>query len=258
MDEKLKNAQCFLLDLDGTVYHDDDVIDGAIEAVERMRKRGRVMFLTNNSSLSGADYLAKLTRLGFNPTADEILTAGIAAIEYVKKTYPNGRVYLLGSDSFRDEAEASGLNLVTEKPDVVLVCYDTEATFAKFERACDFVFDGVPYVASHPDVACPKKGGMKPDVGSFVALISTATGVPPAAICGKPYSIMADSVRSRVTLPNDKIAMFGDRLQTDIEFGLANGFTSVLVMTGAATEAEVEAWSRNPDVTLESIADWDK
>ena len=67
MNELLKKTKCFLLDLDGTIYDDDDVIDGAIDAVNRMRKRGKVVFLTNNSSLSVEDYLARLTRIRPDP-----------------------------------------------------------------------------------------------------------------------------------------------------------------------------------------------
>ncbi|MFR6641520.1 MAG: HAD-IIA family hydrolase [Christensenellales bacterium] len=163
-DERIaQKTKCFLLDLDGTIYDDDDVIDGAIDAVNRMRKRGKVVFLTNNSSLSAEDYLARLTRLGFAPTTDEVVTAGTATIEYVRARYgDSARVFALCTDSFRKEAIKSGLNLVDSDPDVAIVCYDTDVTFKKFEKTCDFVFAGVPYVASHPDVACPKKGGMKP------------------------------------------------------------------------------------------------
>ena len=96
MNELLKKTKCFLLDLDGTIYDDDDVIDGAIDAVNRMRKRGKVVFLTNNSSLSAEDYLARLTRLGFAPTPDEVVTAGTATIEYVRARYgDSARVFAL-------------------------------------------------------------------------------------------------------------------------------------------------------------------
>lgn len=258
MNELLKKTKCFLLDLDGTIYDDDDVIDGAIDAVNRMRERGKVVFLTNNSSLSVEDYLARLTRLGFAPTPDEVVTAGTATIEYVRARYgDSARVFALCTDSFRKEAIKSGLNLVDSDPDVAIVCYDTDATFKKFEKTCDFVFDGVPYVASHPDVACPKEGGMKPDVGSFVALIETATGVKPAAICGKPFSPMAEVITSRYGVSPAETAMFGDRMETDIRFGANNGFTSVLVLTGATTRDALSSYDFAPDVILDSVAEWD-
>ena len=257
MARSLKNIKRFLLDLDGTVYHDDDVIDGAIDAVKRMRKQGKVFFLTNNSSLSCADYLSKLSRLGFDPRPDEVITAGTATIEYVRARYNGGRVFAMGTPSFLAEAEKSGLNLVDSDPDVVVVSYDTDVTFKKFEKVCDFVFDGVPYVASHPDVACPKKGGMKPDVGSFVALIETATGVKPEAICGKPFAPMAEVIGKLCNVSPAETAMFGDRMETDIKFGVNNGFVSVAVLTGATTRSSLREYDFAPDVVLDSIAEWD-
>ena len=49
MNEKMSAVKCFLLDMDGTIYLDDQPFEGAVEAVERMKKRGTVLFLTNNS-----------------------------------------------------------------------------------------------------------------------------------------------------------------------------------------------------------------
>ena len=258
MDNPLRKIKRFLLDLDGTVYHDDDVIPGAIDAVNRMRKQGKVFFLTNNSSLSCADYVEKLARLGFDPKPDEVITSGTATICYLRTRYKGGRVFAMGTPSFLAEAKASGINLVETDPDVVAVCYDTDVNFKKFETVCDFVFAGVPYIASHPDVACPKKGGMKPDVGSFIALIETATGVKPEAICGKPYGEMAEVVSSLCAGKPSETAMFGDRMETDIKFGVNNGFVSVAVLTGAATRSSLPGYDFKPTVVLDSIADWDK
>ena len=56
MREILQQVKCFLLDMDGTIYLDNEVIDGAIDAVNRMREKGRVIFLTNNSSSSRDAY----------------------------------------------------------------------------------------------------------------------------------------------------------------------------------------------------------
>lgn len=44
--------------------------------------------------------------------------------------------------------------------------------------------------------------------------------------------------------------MVGDRLSTDIAFGLNNGVLSILVLTGEATLADVEHGSIKPDIIL--------
>lgn len=60
-DMNINDIKCFLLDLDGTVYIDGKLIAGAKQAIERMRKQGRVVFLTNNSSVTKDRYVKSLT-----------------------------------------------------------------------------------------------------------------------------------------------------------------------------------------------------
>lgn len=45
MNKKLEKVKCFLLDMDGTVYLGDNLIDGAVDAVKRMNERCRALFL---------------------------------------------------------------------------------------------------------------------------------------------------------------------------------------------------------------------
>ena len=52
--------------------------------------------------------------------------------------------------------------------------------------------------------------------------------------------------------------MFGDRLATDIKFGINNNFVTTLVLTGEATQSDAEESGLNIDFMLPSICDWDK
>lgn len=77
-------AKLFLLDMDGTFYLDDTLLPGALEFLALCRATGRQFaFLTNNSSKSKADYLAKLTRLGADVTEHDIFTSGDATLLYL-------------------------------------------------------------------------------------------------------------------------------------------------------------------------------
>ena len=63
--DKLRRVRCFLLDMDGTFYLGDRLIDGSLDFLEALRRTGRTArFLTNNSSKSAAVYKQKLTRMG--------------------------------------------------------------------------------------------------------------------------------------------------------------------------------------------------
>ena len=116
----------------------------------------------------------------------------------------------------------------------------------------------MPYITTHADINCPKEGGMKPDVGSFIALIEKSTGVSPLLVCGKPNRPIGESVERLLGLKPEEIAMVGDRLSTDMQFAVNNGFVSVLVLSGETTLEDYNKSGMKLDVILPSIADWDK
>ena len=72
----LKEKKLFLLDMDGTIYLDNDLFDGTMDFLEYVKKIGvRYIFLTNNSSKSVDKYIEKLGKLGIATTADDFLTS---------------------------------------------------------------------------------------------------------------------------------------------------------------------------------------
>ena len=90
MNENLKQAikevEYVLLDMDGTIYLDNDLFDGTLDFLDYVRKiGGRYIFLTNNSSKSVNKYIEKLDSLGIKTTADDFLTSTDATILYLKK-----------------------------------------------------------------------------------------------------------------------------------------------------------------------------
>lgn len=258
MNAKFNEVKCFLLDMDGTIYLDNEVIDGAIDAVNRMREKGRVIFLTNNSSKSKDAYIDRLCALGFNATADEVFTSGNATAEYLNAFYKDKEIFLFGTKSLADEFRLAGIKLTDERPDLIVLAFDITFDYDRLELMCNYIREGVPYIATHPDDNCPTARGYKPDVGSFIALIEKSTGVSPSLICGKPFRPMGESVERLLGLKSEQIAMVGDRLNTDIQFGINNGFVSVLVLTGEGTVEKAKEMGIEPSVILPSIAQWDK
>lgn len=258
MNEKLKDVKCFLLDMDGTVYLGDNVIDGATDAVRRMFAHSRVMFLTNNSSAARADYAVKLSKMGFPVGESDIFTSGNATVEYLNTFYSGKRIFLFGNDKLRREFIDGGITPVEQNPDLIVIGFDTTFTYDRLTETCNFIRAGVPYIATHADINCPTAAGYKPDVGSFIALIEKSTGVSPLLVCGKPNKPIGASIERILGLKPYEIAMVGDRLATDMQFAINNGFVSVLVLTGEATLDDLKATGQKIDVILPSIADWDK
>ena len=110
-------AKLFLLDMDGTFYLDDTLLPGALEFLALCRATGRQFaFLTNNSSKSKADYLAKLTRLGADVTEHDIFTSGDATLLYLAENGFPKDILLIGTPSLGAQFAAEGYTVRAAKP----------------------------------------------------------------------------------------------------------------------------------------------
>lgn len=254
--EQLKKIDCYLFDMDGTIYIERELIDGAKETIDFLREQGKkVIFLTNNSSVSAKYYVNKVNGLGIDCTINEIYTSGNATTEFLNSKYKDKTVYLVGTNELKKEFERANIKLVEENPDIVCLAYDKELTYKKLVKATRYINGGAIYIATHPDINCPAKPFYEPDIGSFMALIEKSTGKKPSTICGKPYAPIAEGIEKRVGMPANKIAMVGDRLMTDIRFGNLNNFTSVLVLSGETNMDMYNSTDIEAKVILNSIFD---
>ena len=127
-----------------------------------------------------------------------------------------------------------------------LVCgLDTELTFQKLEDACILLGRGVDFIAANPDWVCPTSWGYVPDCGSVCEMLFRATGRRPVFI-GKPEPAMPLLAMEKYGYSPAQTALIGDRLYTDIASGVRAGITSVLVLSGEGTMADVEQSPEKP------------
>ena len=91
MDRKqlLDQVTLFVLDMDGTFYLGDRILDGANEFLDQVEKSGKeFIFFTNNSSKSPAIYIEKLKKMNCHIGREQIMTSGDVTISYLKQHYP--------------------------------------------------------------------------------------------------------------------------------------------------------------------------
>ena len=239
--------------MDGTVYIGEKLLPGALEFLNFLDSRGTpYYFLTNNSSRSSKDYLNKLRRIGLPVKEDGIFTSGEATAIYLKKHYPGAKLFVVGTPSLEQEFRLHGLNLVDEEPDCVVLGFDTTLTYEKIWKLCDFIREGYPYIATHPDINCPTENGFMPDIGAVMALVEASTGRRPDVIIGKPYAPIIEAVVKKTGFPRNALAMIGDRLYTDIAMG-ALGITTVLVLSGETSKKEIPGSLFRPDYVFENL-----
>lgn len=253
----LDEIQCFLLDMDGTFYLGNTLIDGAQEFLETLNAQEKqFIFLTNNSSKNSSEYQKKLGNMGCIVEKDRVFTSGEATTLYLKKEKPGASIFLLGTPLLEQEFKEAGFWLVNGtdfRPDYVVLGFDTTLTYEKLWRACDLIREGVPYIATHPDFNCPLEGGkFMPDTGSMIKFIEASTGVVPTVI-GKPNRYIVDTLLEKYGLKKNSVAIVGDRLYTDIKTGENTGITSILVFSGETTEDMYSNSSIRADYTFPSI-----
>lgn len=254
--ERLAGVRCFLLDMDGTFYLGDRLIDGSLEFLDALARTGRTArFLTNNSSKSARVYTEKLARMGVPEVYRDVISSGHAAAHYCMAHFPGKRCYLLGNPMLREEMLSMGLNVVDGECDYVLVAFDTTLDYAKMTRVCDEIRAGKPYIATHPDYNCPTETGFIPDMGAIMAFIEASTGRKADVILGKPYRGIVDEALARTGYQLHEMAMVGDRLYTDVATGVNHGMLGILVLSGEATMEDVKTSEVKPDLIFGRLAD---
>lgn len=253
--ENLKDLRLFLLDMDGTIYLDDQLFDGVTDFLSHVKAiGGKYMFLTNNSSKSVEKYVEKLARLGVASCPEDFLTSTDATVLYLqKKSYQ--KIYALGTASFKEQLRFSGLPVVDQlEDDIDCLCmgFDTELTFQKLEDACILLGKNVDYVATNPDWVCPTWYGYVPDCGSVSEMLFNATGRKPLFI-GKPEPTMALLAMEKTGFAKEQTVLIGDRLYTDIACGVNAGIHTVFVLSGEGTLEDAEKSDKKPEYIYENI-----
>ena len=255
MYSKLKTKKLFLLDMDGTIYLDNDLFDGTLDFLDYVKSiGGRYIFMTNNSSKSVDKYIEKLSGMGIKATADDFLTSTDATILYLnKKSYK--KIYAFGTESFKDQLKKAGFpvtDVLEDDIDCLCMGFDTELTFKKLEDACILLGRGVDYIATNPDWVCPTSYGYVPDCGSVSQMLFNATKRKPYFI-GKPQPDMPLLAKEKTGFSKDEAVVMGDRLYTDIACGVNAGISTCFVLSGEGTMEDVGKSDVKPEFIIGNI-----
>ena len=236
---KLRRIRHLALDMDGTIYMENNIFPFTIPTLDTLKDVGiGHSFLTNNPTRSIEDYIAKLARMGIDCAYEDMYTTPVATIDYIKKAYPEVRkLFMLGTPSMREQFVKAGFTSCeddpADRPDMLIVAFDTTLVYSRLCRAAWWASQGIPYIATNPDWVCPTDAEtILVDCGSLQKCIEAATGRKPDKVMGKPDPTMLDGICDRQGLKPEEIAMVGDRIYTDIEMGRRAGAVSVLVLSG--------------------------
>lgn len=254
MRERLSNVDHFILDMDGTIYLENEVFPFTKSFLKDLKESGKHFSLfTNNSSVKKEDYLKKLSKMGIEIEPDDLLVSTEVALSYFKENYPEKTYYVVGTRKLVESFIDAGLAITDENPDIVVIGFDKEMDYGKIERACRFVRGGSLYFGINPDFNCPVSGGgYIPDCGSIAQMIKASTGRMPEFF-GKPAKASFDYILKKYHLDPEKTAFVGDRIYTDIAIANDTPALSVLVLSGEAAEEDLEAYDFRPDLIVRDL-----
>ncbi len=244
-------------DLDGVLYRGKRPIDAAIEAVHVLRDRGlRIVFCTNNSATTRADYVAKLTRMGVEVDPDDLVNSSeVAARALAGRGLAGKRALVLGGPGVREAVERAGLVLIgpeEDEADALVMGRDKSFDFALLDRAAHVVRNGALFIATNDDAAYPSEGRVEPGAGALVAAVQVASGRTPE-VFGKPHRPMMEAAAARFP-PGARLAIVGDQPGTDLAGGRAMGWATILVLSGVTTADEARALDPPPDLVLDDLS----
>ena len=252
MDLAKKN--CFVFDLDGTVYLGNAPIPGTIDFIKRNLGKKEIFFLTNNTSKNLADYIKKLAGFGIDVSIDRLLSPLLPLVDHLRENSID-RAYPVGNASFQAFLRERIPDLVFTAGDdcqAVLLAYDTELTYEKLATSCLLLQrPEVRFWSTHPDLVCPSDKGPLPDTGSFVKLYEAATGRLPELVFGKPNTLVLSPLQKRFA--QNEMVMVGDRLTTDKLLAENAGIDFILVLSGEAKREDLPALARQPTLVVDDL-----
>ena len=245
---------CYAFDLDGTLYRGSQVVPGAPEAIQAVRKRGAsVLFVTNNSGMTRANYVSKLASMAIESTLDEIITSGAAAGSYALNQGIQ-RVFVVGEPGLVMTLRELGLSVVNGSDDgqinlntvgaqaVISGICRAALSYDLLDAAMQVVMQTKQYIACNADLTYPVEDGVfRPGSGAIVAALEACSGVR-ATVVGKPApDMLNDALKALKKDPKDTL-MVGDRMDTDIACGKAAGADTCLVLTGVSQAVPAGQW----------------
>ena len=233
------------------------MIPGVPEAIARLRSMGvRIVFCTNNSRSTVAQYVDKITSFDVEVSPNDIVTSAVVTGEVLAPLKGSSAI-VVGGDGL---AEALGDRWISinhdpdsHDADLVVIGWDPSFDYDAMRRATLAVRAGARLIASNSDATFPAAEGLWPGAGAILASIETASGTR-AEVMGKPHQPMMDAVASRLDGAR-RVAIVGDRPDTDLAGGRTRGWTTILVLSGVTTRDEAKALDPQPDLILDSLAD---
>jgi 4-nitrophenyl phosphatase len=276
----------------GVLWSGDTLFPHTVETLDLLRARHKtIVFVTNNSTKSRADYIRKLASMGIPATVEEVFGSSYSAAVYIARILPKSHpelattkrtVFVIGESGIEQELDAENVphiggsdaafqrdmtpedytaiaagdpSVVDPTVGVVLVGLDFHFNYLKMALAYHYLCAGALFLATNIDSTIPSAGALFPGAGTMAAPLITMVGKEPVAL-GKPSQAMMDAVEGKFKFDRNKACMVGDRANTDIKFGLEGRLGGTLaVLTGVSSKEEFFEAETRPAAYVDKLSD---
>jgi 4-nitrophenyl phosphatase len=281
-----------LYHLAGVLWSGDTLFPHTVEALELLRSRHKtIVFVTNNSTKSRADYRHKLTSMGIPATVEEVFGSSYSAAIYISRILPKSHpelattkrtVFVIGESGIEQELDSENVphicgsdpafrrdmtpedykavaagdpSIIDPSVGVVLVGLDFHYNYFKMALAYHYIRAGALFLATNIDSTLPSAGTLFPGAGTMSAPLIKMLGKEPVAL-GKPSQAMMDAIEGKFRFDRSKACMVGDRANTDIKFGLEGKLGGTLgVLTGVSSKEEFLEGDARPAAYVDKLSD---
>lgn len=243
--------------------------------------------MTNNSTKSRQDYVKKLTDLGIDAQVDDVFGSSYSSAVYIARILelPAGKpkVFVVGEAGVETELRAENVpfiggtdpalrrditpddyrgladgSLLDPEVGAVLVGLDFHINYLKMATAFQYLRRGAAFLATNRDSTLPNSHSFFPGAGAIsIPFVHMLGGVEPTSF-GKPSQAMMDAIEGKFKLDRSRTCMVGDRLNTDIQFGIEGrlgGTLAVLTGVNKKEDWEMEGATVVPHYYVDKLSD---
>lgn len=256
--DKIKEKNGFICDMDGVIYHGNNLLPGTKEFVQWLYKENKeFLFLTNSSNRTPKELQQKLQMLGLEVDEKHFYTSALATAKFLSKQMPNCSAYVIGDPGLYHALYDAGITISNTNPDYVVVGETKSYNYESICLAVKFVLNGARLIGTNSDLTGPSEIGIIPACRALVAPIEAATGKN-AYFVGKPNPLMMRTGIQMLGVHSKDAVMIGDRMDTDIIAGIESGLDTVLVLSGVTSREAIDLYPYRPRLVLDGIGDFVK
>ena len=248
--EKLRQKKGFICDMDGVIYHGNNLLPGAKEFVKWLTDNNKnFLFLTNASNRTPEELRQKLLRMGLDVDSSHFYTSALATAKFLQLQKPNCSAFVIGDAGLYNALHDAGITMNDVDPDYVIIGETAQYNYENITRAMRLVNNGAKLIGTNTDLTGPI-----PACRALVAPIERTTGKQ-AYYVGKPNPLMMRTGLRILGVHSEDTAMIGDRMDTDIIAGIESGLDPILVLTGVTDLSNINQYPYRPRLIINSIGD---